>query len=112
MERLKTYEERLADVNRGFKLTLAVEERFTNLRIWTGSSKTKAEGGVVDTVYMRLDKFKAYSAPLNEQSYGYLNNKSPIIYSLLRFGFSSPIENLKDILTITMPLKQRDLKDW
>ena len=112
MENLKTYQERLSHINKNKQLTLAVEGKSTNLIIRISSSKPKVESFVIDTVYMRLDRFQAYFACLNEGSYNYLEKENSVIKSLLQFGFSTSLSNLETILTLTMPLKQRELINW
>jgi hypothetical protein len=84
------------------ELSLAVEGRFTNLRIW----KSK------DKVYMRLDRANQYSAPLSEKSFGYLNNPPAEIKELLKFGFESSIENIPAIIELTKNLKERQCISW
>jgi len=84
------------------ELHLAIEDRFTNLRIFIDEIY----------VYMRLDKFQAYSAPLSEETIGYLNKPNDIINQLLQYGFKSSITSLNDILEITKKLKYRRCKEW
>jgi hypothetical protein len=110
-----TLEQRKIDVRKGYALELAIEGKFTNLRIWIGASKCKAEGGVVDTVYIRLDRANHYSAPLSDKSFAYLETDCKAVDSvkeLLEFGFTSPLEKLDEILEITKGLKDRQCIAW
>lgn len=84
------------------ELHLAVEGRFTNLRIWTDDT----------SVYMRLDKLNDYSAPLNEESVKYLHSNNKAIDRLLAYGFKSSIDNLQNILDITAKLPYRMCNEW
>ena len=90
------------------ELSLAVEGRFTNLRIWVSDNDDKT----AKMVYMRLDKFEAYSAPFKPESASYLRKPNPVIDQLLQYGFVSPITCLNDILEITKELKYRQCKEW
>lgn len=95
-------------------LVYLIEDKDTCLRIWIGFHGTVKENreNPPNTVYMRLDKYKQYSAPLDEHSYKYLEDKKGIIKQLLPFGFTSSIDNLQTILNIVKPLKQTQLKVW
>lgn len=98
-----TIEERKEMIMQGGELSLAVENTDTNLRIWRGK-----EGSVC----IRLDKFEAYSAPLSQSSYDYLEQNNEVVKALIPIGFLSPVENLDSILEITKDLKSRLTKKW
>ena len=91
-----------------------IEDKNTMLRLFISFNGTIGENQInpPDTVYMRLDKYQQYSAPLNEETYNYLEDKEGIIKQLLPFGFSSSIDNLERILEILKPLKETKQKDW
>ncbi len=94
------------------ELSLAIEGRNTNLRIWIGNEKSIADGCGVLLIHMRLDKFEAYSTPLSEKSYVYLEKDNEIIKQLLKFEFGTSIDNLDEILRITEKLPERKCKIW
>ena len=75
-------EERITSINKGNTLELAIEGKFTNLRIWTGRSKSVSEGGVVDTVYIRLDRANQYSVPLRNETFAYLETDCKAVNSV------------------------------
>jgi len=107
-----TIEQRISCLNGG-QLTLGIEGRFTNLRIWTGCNKAGRHPRSEHTeVWMRLDCANQYNAPLNDETYKYLDDKDKVIEKLLKFGFMSPISNLDEILEITKDLKWRELVAW
>ena len=92
----------------GNELWLAIEGRFTNLRIWIGNEKCVADGGGRRMVYMRLDCANQYSIPFDEKHCGYLEKDNPIINKLVKkYQFQSPIEALDEILELTKGLKHR-----
>lgn len=111
MTKLQT---RLGILHRGEELQLAIEGRFTNLRIWTGRNApgTKHPFSEHDTIYMRLDKANAYSTPLDESSAKRLDAEHTAINHLLKFGFQSSISNLDEVLAITADMKERRCIDW
>jgi hypothetical protein len=95
-ERLKLITEQKCE------LSLAIEGRSTNLRIWQSH----------DHVYMRLDKANAYSVPLQADTISYLNKPNEPIIKLLKYGFESHTTNLSDILEITKGMKYRPCIEW
>ncbi len=108
-----TINERLHHIRQGNELSLAIEGRFTNIRIWSG----KNANGVYnpnehDTIFIRLDCAHQYSAPLSDKSYNYLKLPNKTIEQLLIFGFTCDISNLETILSITKDLKYRQLTQW
>lgn len=94
------------------ELSLAIEDRFTNLRIWIGNEKCLTDGGGKRQIFMRLDKYNNYSVPLDAEKFKYLQNPPKGLEKLLKFGFQSDIENLDEILEITKKLKYRELISW
>lgn len=109
MKEYTTISERLHHLTKdNAELSLAVEGRFTNLRIWVSDNDDKT----AKMVYMRLDKFEAYSAPLKPESAKYLTKPNPVIEQLLQYGFVSSITCLNNILEITKDLKHRECKEW
>lgn len=118
---MNTIEERKAFLTKGIdklrftyngELSLAIEDRFTNLRIWIGNEKCLADGGGKRQIFMRLDKLNNYSATLNSETFKYLESPPKGFEKLLKFGFQSDIENLDEILEITKKLKYRELREW
>lgn len=107
-----TIEERLNKLKNGSEVHLAIEGRYTNLRIFTGKDANgKHHFNSHDTVYLRLDKANEYSAPLDNETINYLINISKVA-PLLEFGFKSNISNLVEILSITESFKDRDCISW
>lgn len=105
--------ERLSILESEKELQLAIEGRTTNLRIFTGKNENgKYSFKEHNTVYLRLDKFQNYSAPLKEDTFNYLENKDTPVKQLLKFGFSSSINNLPEILEITKGMKIRECLQW
>jgi hypothetical protein len=98
-----TIDQRLNTLYSPFELTLLIGDKDTTLRIWVDKK---------DNVFMRLDKYQAYSAPLSEDSYKYLTDENGIIKQLLQFGFKSQIANIPAILKITESLKQVTPEAW
>lgn len=94
------------------ELTLQIEGKFTNLRIWVGNEKSLAEGGGKKLVYMRLDKCNDYSVTWNEEHFNYLQNPPKEMTKLLKFGFTSELSDLDEILEITKKMKYRQLIQW
>lgn len=99
------------------ELWLAVEGRYTNLRIWTGRDVNGRHPlNEHDTVFMRLDKANEYSTPLSEDSFFRLSKKGQdAIRPLLRFGFKCSINNIDEILSITdsLPIRKHDnIVEW
>jgi hypothetical protein len=113
---------RLRRFNEGNEIQLAIEGRFTNLRIWKSNNKIERESiynpvaesaPISDAkVYMRLDRANQYSVPLNQETIGYLEKEHPIIKELLQFGFESDVTNIDKVLEITAPLKDRAIIIW
>jgi hypothetical protein len=113
---------RLRRFNEGSEIQLAIEGRFTNLRIWKTvrtikrnsiyNPVTELEPISDGKVYMRLDKAKQFSVPLEERTVAYLEKEHPIIAELLQFGFESDVQNIERILEITAPLKDRNIIIW
>ncbi len=113
IERYPTISDRLGKLILGNEISLAVEGRFTNLRIWTGKDTNgKHTFDQHDTVYMRLDRANQFSAPLSETSFGYLETQQETIKELLKFGFKSSLSNLTEILELTKKMKYRDCIEW
>lgn len=94
------------------ELSLAIEGRGTNLRIWIGNEKCLADGGGKRMIYMRLDCFNQYSVPFCKERIGYLENEHQALNELVKFGFESDIECLDEILEITKKMKERPCRDW
>jgi hypothetical protein len=103
MELYKTIPERIKLLNEiKSELQLAIEGKFTNLRIFTGKN----------SIFMRLDKCNAYSVPLHSENVMYLKKPHATIQKLLKFGFESSISNLTEILEITKDMKYRQCCEW
>jgi hypothetical protein len=88
------------------ELSLAVEGRTTNLRIW----KSKND----NTIFFRLDKFNAYSTPLSDESILYLDKPNDKINQLNKlFGFNrATINDIDTIIEIVKNMKIRDCLIW
>lgn len=96
----------------GSELTLKIEGRGTNLRIWVGNEKSLAEGGGRKLIYMRLDKYNDYSVTWNKEYFEYLQNPPKEMSKLLKFEFTSELSDLDEILEITKKMKYRELMSW
>lgn len=122
---MKTVEERKAFMTKVQKhsngiplswseLSLAVEDRFTNLRIWIGNEKSISDGCGRLLIYMRLDKLQNYSVPLSQETALYLDKKHPAIEKLLtfyEFG-NTDITQLDKVLEIVSKMKHRECREW
>jgi len=93
------------------ELSLAVEGRFTNLRIWVGNEKCLAAGGGKLLIYMRLDCAYQYSVPFRTENIR-LDKPHKAINELSKYDFSTDISNLDDILEITKDMKCRECILW
>lgn len=95
------------------ELELAIEGKFTNLRIFIGNEKCLAEGGGDKMIYMRLDRANQYSVPLSEHKVmNYLKKPTDAMKKLIKFGFVSSIECLDEILEITKDMPIRPCIEW
>jgi len=95
-------------------LSLAIEGRYTNLRIWIGNEKSIADGCGRQMIYMRLDAYKEYSVPFNKETANYLNKKNEVIDRLLsfyEFG-QTDVSRLDEVLEITKDLVYRPVLEW
>ncbi len=101
-----TIEQRKETLLAGNEVELAIEERFTNLRIF--------KGGKGSNIYFRLDKANAYSAPLSDNSISYLHKKNEVIEKLnTLFGFNNAtLNDIDTILEMTKDLKNRPCISW
>lgn len=106
-------EKRLSDLRKGYEVSLAIEGKYTNLRIWTGRDENgKHPPENHDTVFMRLDRANHYSAPLSSESYSYLEKPNEVIDKLLKFGFKCDINSVHNIIELTLSLKERACIAW
>lgn len=94
------------------ELSLGIEGKNTNLRIWIGNEKSISEGCGRQMVYIRLDCFQSYSAPLNKENY--LQCPNEVINRLLEFYVfgQTDVSKLDEILEITKELKERKCLNW
>lgn len=97
------------------KLCLAVEGKYTNLKIWVGSTGPGNLGTV--GVYTRLDIYKQVSSPISythQGVLGYVNDvdKRNIIAIIMSWNWPAPIERLDDLLHLTSKWKERELLQW
>lgn len=90
----------------GNEVSLAVEGRTTNLRVWTSKND--------DTVYFRLEKHNQYNAPLSNESVNYLEKDNKEITKLnALFGFNRATKkDIDTIVDILKGFKFRACKDW
>ena len=88
------------------ELSLAVEGKTTNLRIWRSKK--------CDTIYFRLDKFNAYSSPLSDESILYLDKPNDKVNKLnTLFGFNrARLKDIDIIIDIVKDMKIRPCKVW
>lgn len=108
----KNLEERINHVLGGNELSLAIEGRYTNLRIWKSRLHPKFNPDDSDGVYMRLDRANQYSAPLSPETLKYIENENSPVHQLAEFGFPTSIENLRKILEITENMPIRECIAW
>lgn len=94
------------------EIVLAVEGKYTNIRIWASGEGNGCKFKPISAIYMRLDKYFAYSVPLSIKTYSYLDKECLEIKELLQFDFPTPITNLDKILAITAALNSRQLLPW
>lgn len=101
-------EEKLNIVNNGKDLWLAIEGRFTNLRIWKSRIHPKINPDDTEGIYMRLDMANQYSVPLSAETVKYIQNEDSPVYKLAKFDFPTSVDNLAEILEITkkMPIRK------
>ena len=113
--------ERIAHLTKGIdvlkfkynsELSLAIEGRFTNLRIWVGNEKCIAEGGGRLLVYMRLDCANQYSVPFRKENIRLEKSHNAINELSIKYDFTADIECLNDILEITKDMKCRECISW
>lgn len=120
MARFKVYQPiqqdmngRLEQLNKGNELWLAIEGRFTNLRIWKSRIHPKVNPDNTEGIYMRLDCAKQYSVPLSKETFAYLQNPHPALKELVKFYFPTSVDNLQEILEITKDLIIRhNIVEW
>ena len=88
------------------ELSLAIEGRNTNLRVWTSKND--------DTIYFRLDCFQQYSSPLSNESVLYLDKPNDKVNKLNElFGFNGATKNdIDTIIDIIKDMKIRPCKIW
>jgi len=88
------------------ELELAIEGRFTNLRIW----KSKKE----DIICIRIDKGKQYSVTLSDKSVGYLEKPNEAVTKLNKlYGFNGArVKDILNIIEITKGMKLRQCIAW
>ena len=107
------YEKKMNDIslrkeklNSFSEISLAIEDRFTNLRIWLGKKDGK--------IYIRLDKANNYSTPLSLDRINYLNNEHKAINKLLKFYVfgETEIDQIDKVLDITKNMDYRECIVW
>jgi len=94
------------------RIELGIEGRFRNLQIWIGNEKCMADGGGKKMIYMRIDCANQYSVPLSEKTVMRLDKPSDAMKKLIKFGFTSDIEGLDEILEITKDMPIRPCISW
>ena len=109
----KSIDERINHINDGADLWLAIEGRYTNLRIWKGRIHPKSNSDNTEAIYMRLDRANQYSVPLSVETLTYIENDKSCVHQLNKFSFPTSIDNLKEIIEITESLiVRRDVVGW
>jgi hypothetical protein len=88
------------------EVELAIEGRFTNLRIWRSKNDVH--------IYMRLDRANHYSTPLSDDSIGYLDKSHPVITKLNElYGFNrATIDDIDNIIQLTKDMVFRACVEW
>ena len=91
------------------ELQLAIEGRYTNLRIWYSTHNlTKNE------IFFRLDCYKQYSTPI-AHGIDYLHKEHEALTTLMKeyeFAQMVTIADLNRIIEITIGMKQRKVLPW
>ena len=108
----RTVEQRLEEINKGYTLELAIEDRFTNLRIWKSRIHAPINPDNTEAIYMRLDRCNCYSVPLSVDTHKYLENSETPVKELTKFSFPTSIDNLNEIIEITKGMVVRHCKEW
>ena len=109
----KDLEDRVKAINSGQELWLAIEGRYTNLRIWKSRLHAPINPDNTEGIFMRLDKANNYSTPLSVETHGYLDNQNSPVSQLVKFDFPTSIDNLNEILEITKNMIiRRDIVAW
>jgi hypothetical protein len=93
-------------LNGSGEVELAIEGKFTNLRIWS----TKHD----NNIYMRLDRANQYSAPLSNDTINYLDKPHPAVNKLNElFGFNGATkDDIDTIIEITKKMVYRQCIVW
>jgi len=109
----RTIPERKNDLLAGNEVELAIEGRFTNLRIFA-SIKTEKRPCNDNKIRFRLDKGNQYSVPLNNETIEYLDKEHATVKKLNElFGFdSATLEDADQILEITKDMISRQSIEW
>lgn len=96
------------------ELSVAVEGKYTNLRVWIGNEKSIADGCGRQMIYMRLDCYQQYSVPLTKESYSYIKKPHSALLKLLEFYVfgETDVTRLDDVLRCIEKLKERQVLSW
>lgn len=95
------------------ELSLAIEGKYTNLRIWIGNEKSIADGCGKQLIYMRLDCYQNYSTPFSKEK-NYLQKPNEVASKLLEFYVfgETEVSELDKVLELTEKLKHRNCLQW
>lgn len=95
------------------ELSLALEGKYTNLRIWVSlpCAPVEATEDTENVIYMRLDKSANYSITIVD-NYAIAAKARELVDKLGTFGFPAPINKLDEILSIVQHLKVRECNPW
>ena len=93
-------------LNGSGEVDLAIEGKFTNLRIWLNKRD--------NNIYMRLDRANQYSACLSNDSINYLDKPHPAVTKLNElFGFNGATkDDIDTIIEITKKMVYRQCVEW
>lgn len=113
MKDLKTIEQRREHILNGMELSLKVEGRYTNLRIFS-NFKSKNNDCKKDTIFFRLDRYNEYSACLSHKLCAYLDKRNEVVERLHElFGFDGAKKSdLETILELTKEMEHRECFEW
>jgi hypothetical protein len=108
-----TTEERKKTLLEGNEIELAIEGRFTNLRIFASipkESRPLNDG----KVRFRLDRANQYSVPLKDDTIVYLEKEHAAISKLNElYGFEgATLEDIDNILEIVKDMVSRQCVEW
>ncbi len=95
---------RMDQILEGQEVHIAIEKRFTNVRIWLDDQN----------VYMRLDVLNQSSVPIMPENVSYAEtiDGQKLLLKLSKFGFPANVGSLPSILEVLKDCKNRACRNW